>query len=68
MTAGQSLDASEELLNDMQRQNGGSRVIEDVEARHGLRPPRHGGPPDTQPILDEAAIQEIESFYRGLGR
>jgi PQQ-like domain len=30
MTAGQSLDASEELLNDMQRQNGGSKVTEDV--------------------------------------
>ncbi|EEF59253.1 PQQ-binding-like beta-propeller repeat protein [Pedosphaera parvula] len=30
MTASQSLDASEELLNDMQRENGGSSVQEDV--------------------------------------
>jgi hypothetical protein len=44
-----------------------SRVIEDVEARHGLRPPRQGEAPDRKPVLDEAAIKEIESFSRGAG-
>jgi hypothetical protein len=43
-----------------------SRVIEDVEARHGLRPPRQGkpSPSPTEPVLDEATVQEIESYYR----
>src|SRR5262249_5412917 len=43
-----------------------SRVIEDVEARHGLRPARPGKPSlsPTEPVLDEATVQEIESYYR----
>jgi len=43
-----------------------SRVIEDVEARHGLRPPRtpsHGESGKVGPDLDEDTVKEIESFY-----
>jgi hypothetical protein len=44
-----------------------SRVIEDVEARQGLRRPRPGKPSPTEPVLDEATVQEIESYYRRAG-
>ena len=43
-----------------------SRVIEEVEARQGLRPPRPGASAHTGTVLDEAAVQEIESYYRGV--
>ena len=43
-----------------------SRVIEDVEERRGLRPKRvlgPGGPPRTDPRIDEEVVKEIESYY-----
>jgi hypothetical protein len=44
-----------------------SRVIEDLEIRHGLRPPRDprdGQPGQASPLLDEETVREIESFYQ----
>jgi Domain of unknown function (DUF4149) len=43
-----------------------SRVIEDVEARHGLRPkrvPAAGETPETDPRIDGEVVKEIESYY-----
>ncbi len=42
------------------------RVIEDVEAKYGMRPPRTRAaaqPAQGDPIVDEAAVQEIDSLY-----
>ena len=43
-----------------------NRLIEDVEAKYGLRPPRPLAParsaaPD--PLIDAETVREIESFY-----
>jgi Domain of unknown function (DUF4149) len=43
-----------------------NRLIEDIEARHGMRPPRvlaHGETDGRDPIIDDATVQEIESLY-----
>ena len=43
-----------------------NRVIEDVEARHGMRPPRVLAPGESaerDPIIDDETVKEIESFY-----
>jgi hypothetical protein len=43
-----------------------SRVIEDVEARHGVRTPRirqPGEPAESEAVLDPATVREIESYY-----
>ncbi len=43
-----------------------SRVIEDVEARHGLRPERHLAPGESSgpdPLIGEEVVKEIESYY-----
>jgi hypothetical protein len=43
-----------------------SRVIEDIETRRGLRPDRTARAEETgkvPAVLDEEAVQEIESFY-----
>jgi hypothetical protein len=43
-----------------------SRVIEDVEARHGIRPPRVRQPGESsepESRLDPATVREIESYY-----
>ncbi len=45
-----------------------SRVIEDVEERHGLRPkrvPAPGETPETDPRIDAEVVKEIESYYNG---
>jgi Domain of unknown function (DUF4149) len=42
------------------------RVIEDIEARHGMRPPRVLAPGESaelDPIVDDATVQELESLY-----
>ena len=46
-----------------------NRVIEDVEARHGLRPrrvPAPDDPPASDPRIDAEVIKEIESYYDGV--
>ena len=43
-----------------------NRVIEDVEARHGMRPPRVLAPGESaerDPIIDDETVKEIESLY-----
>ena len=43
-----------------------SRVIEDVEARHGIRPARIRQPGESSEpdlVLDAATVREIESYY-----
>jgi MFS family permease len=43
-----------------------NRVIEEVEARHGMRPPRVRAPGESaerDPIIDDDAVKEIESLY-----
>jgi hypothetical protein len=43
-----------------------NRVIEDVEARYGLRAPRAqaaGESPSPDPLLDPESVREIESYY-----
>ena len=43
-----------------------SRVIEDIEARHGMRRRRTGSPGESawrDPIVDDAAVREIEALY-----
>jgi hypothetical protein len=43
-----------------------NRVIEDVEVKYGLRPPpalRPGDPERRDPLIDDATVAEIESFY-----
>jgi Domain of unknown function (DUF4149) len=43
-----------------------NRVIEDVEARYGLRPPRVLVPGETvgpDPLIDAETVREIESYY-----
>jgi hypothetical protein len=43
-----------------------NRVIEDIEARHGMRAPRLLAPGESaerDPIVDDAAVKEIESLY-----
>lgn len=42
------------------------RVIEDVEAKYGMRPPRErvrGEPAEPDPIVDDAAVREIDALY-----
>ena len=42
------------------------RVIEDVEAKHGLRPERPLAPgesPGPDPLIGEEVVKEIESYY-----
>jgi hypothetical protein len=46
--------------------NGINRVIEDVETRYGLRPPRPDQPnelTERDPLIDDETVREIESFY-----
>ncbi len=47
-----------------------SRVIEDVEVRHGLRPERTtpGEAPASDPRIDAEVVKEIESYYNRPGR
>jgi len=43
-----------------------NRLIEDVEARYGLRPPRARTPGETaepDPLIDPETVREIESYY-----
>ncbi|MGP0065985.1 MAG: DUF4149 domain-containing protein [Isosphaeraceae bacterium] len=43
-----------------------SRIIEDVEVRHGLRPkrvPDAGETPKSGPRIDDEVVKEIESYY-----
>jgi MFS family permease len=43
-----------------------NRVIEEVEARHGMRPPRVPAPGESaerDPIIDDETVKEIESLY-----
>jgi Domain of unknown function (DUF4149) len=43
-----------------------NRVIEDVETRHGMRPPDarpHGESAERDPIVDDETVKEIESLY-----
>ncbi len=43
-----------------------TRVMQDVEARYGLGPPRAGGPSDasaSEPKIDAETVKEIESYY-----
>ena len=42
-----------------------NRVIEDVEAKYGLRPPRPKVPARraTDPLIDQETVREIESYY-----
>ncbi len=43
-----------------------NRVIEDIEARNGMRPPRVLAPVNLlgrDPVIDDATVQEIESLY-----
>ena len=43
-----------------------NRVIEDVETRHGMRPPRASAPGEStgrDPIIDDETVKEIESLY-----
>jgi len=43
-----------------------NRVIQDVEAKYGLRPPRaaeSGKPADLGPVIDAETVQEIDSIY-----
>jgi len=43
-----------------------NRVIHDVEAKYGMRPPRVLGPGETtspDPLIDPGTIKEIESYY-----
>jgi hypothetical protein len=43
-----------------------NRVIEDVEARYGLRPTRPRGPGESatpDPLIDTETIRELESYY-----
>jgi Domain of unknown function (DUF4149) len=43
-----------------------ARVIEDVEAKYGFRPPRAAGtgtPDVSDPMIDAETIKEIESYY-----
>jgi hypothetical protein len=43
-----------------------NRVIEDVEVRYGMRPPRPQGSVEnaaTDPLIDAKTVQEIESYY-----
>ena len=43
-----------------------NRLIVDVEARHGLRPPRvlaPGESPGRDPLIDDETEKEVESFY-----
>jgi hypothetical protein len=46
--------------------NGVNRLIQDVEAKYGLRPPRElkpGESAERDPLIDDDTVQEIESFY-----
>jgi Domain of unknown function (DUF4149) len=46
--------------------NGVNQVIQDVEAKYGLRPPREHKPGDSaehDPLIDDETVEEIESFY-----
>ena len=46
--------------------SGVNRVIQDVEARYGLRPPRKDTPDEPggrDPLIDDETVAEIESFY-----
>ena len=43
-----------------------NRLIEDVEARYGLRPPRALAPGETagpDPLIDQETVREIDSYY-----
>lgn len=43
-----------------------NRVIQDVEAKYGLRPPRaaeSGKPADLGPVIDAETVKEIDSMY-----
>ena len=43
-----------------------NRVIQDVEAKYGLRPPRESDsakPDDLGPVIDEETVKEIDSIY-----
>jgi hypothetical protein len=43
-----------------------NRLIEDVEAKYGLRPPRALAPGETtdrDPLIDQETVREIDSFY-----
>jgi hypothetical protein len=43
-----------------------NRVLEDIEARHGIRKTRQTAPGEAgqrDPIVDDAAVQEIEALY-----
>ncbi len=43
-----------------------NRLIQDVEAKYGMRPPRVPEPGETElaePLVDRATAQEIESYY-----
>jgi Domain of unknown function (DUF4149) len=43
-----------------------NRVIEDIEARYGFRPPRRLGPGESaavDPLIDAETIRELESYY-----
>jgi Domain of unknown function (DUF4149) len=46
--------------------HGVNRLIQDVEAKYGLRPPRElkpGESAERDPLIDDDTVQEIESFY-----
>jgi hypothetical protein len=46
--------------------NGVNQVIQDVEAKYGLRPPRKlrpGESAERDPLIDDETVDEIESFY-----
>jgi hypothetical protein len=46
--------------------NGINHVIQDVEAKYGLRPPRKHEPGESaerDPLIDNETVEEIESFY-----
>ena len=43
-----------------------NRLIEDVEAKYGLRPPRTLAPGETaepDPLIDQETVREIDSYY-----
>ncbi len=43
-----------------------NRVIQDVEAKYGMRPPRVLEPGETvspDPLIDDETVMEIESYY-----